>query len=156
MIRLSGKRPDEDIAIDFVGVRPGEKLHEELWNEGEQVVPTAHPKILARDAAAVDAAWLEEELDELERLVDAGDTLRSSRCSARSCARRCTLATPRPRARWISQAARSSSSSSAESRLTRSPGPRSRLRTSIARGSESGTSRPSRISCSSTPPSRPP
>jgi FlaA1/EpsC-like NDP-sugar epimerase len=75
MIRLSGKRPDEDIAIDFVGVRPGEKLHEELWNEGEQVVPTAHPKILAATRPAIDAAWLEEELDELERLADAGDTL---------------------------------------------------------------------------------
>jgi len=75
MIRLSGKRPDEDIAIDFVGVRPGEKLHEELWNEGEQVVPTAHPKILAATRPAIDATWLEEELDELERLADAGDTL---------------------------------------------------------------------------------
>jgi FlaA1/EpsC-like NDP-sugar epimerase len=75
MIRLSGKRPDEDIPIDFIGVRPGEKLHEELWNEGEQVVPTAHPKILAATRPAVDATWLEEELDDLERLADAGDTL---------------------------------------------------------------------------------
>jgi FlaA1/EpsC-like NDP-sugar epimerase len=75
MIRLSGKRPDEDIAIEFVGVRPGEKLHERLWNEGEQVVPTTHPKILAATRPAVDATWLEEELDELERIADEGDTL---------------------------------------------------------------------------------
>jgi FlaA1/EpsC-like NDP-sugar epimerase len=75
MIRLSGKRPDEDIPIDFVGVRPGEKLHEVLWNEGEEVVPTAHPKILAATRPAVDPAWLEEELDELARLADSGDTL---------------------------------------------------------------------------------
>jgi FlaA1/EpsC-like NDP-sugar epimerase len=75
MIRLSGKRPDEDIPIDFVGVRPGEKLHEELWNEDEEVVPTAHPKILAATRAPVDPAWLDEELDELARLVDSGDTL---------------------------------------------------------------------------------
>jgi FlaA1/EpsC-like NDP-sugar epimerase len=75
MIRLSGKRPDEDIAIDFVGVRPGEKLHEELWNEGEEVRPTAHPKILAATRPHVDQTWLEEELDELQRLVETGDTL---------------------------------------------------------------------------------
>ena len=38
MIRLSGKEPDKDIAIEFTGVRPGEKLHEELWGDGETVV----------------------------------------------------------------------------------------------------------------------
>jgi FlaA1/EpsC-like NDP-sugar epimerase len=75
MIRLSGKRPDEEVAIDFVGVRPGEKLHEELWNEGEDVVRTAHPKILAATRPPVDPLWLEEELDELGRLVDTGVTL---------------------------------------------------------------------------------
>jgi FlaA1/EpsC-like NDP-sugar epimerase len=75
MIQLSGKRPDVDVAIAFVGVRPGEKLHEELWNEGETVTVTAHPKIMAATRAPVDPAWLEEELDELERLADAGETL---------------------------------------------------------------------------------
>jgi FlaA1/EpsC-like NDP-sugar epimerase len=75
MIALSGKRPDVDIAIDFVGVRPGEKLHEELWNEGETVTVTAHPKIMAATRRPVDPVWLEEELDELERLADEGDTL---------------------------------------------------------------------------------
>ncbi|HUP33443.1 MAG TPA: nucleoside-diphosphate sugar epimerase/dehydratase, partial [Gaiellaceae bacterium] len=75
MIRLSGKRPDEDVAVEFVGVRPGEKLHEELWNEGEDVVRTAHPKILAATRAPVDPGWLADELSELERLVDAGETL---------------------------------------------------------------------------------
>jgi FlaA1/EpsC-like NDP-sugar epimerase len=75
MILLSGKRPDVDVAIDFVGVRPGEKLHEELWNEGETVTVTAHPKIMAATRAPVDPAWLEEELEELERLADAGETL---------------------------------------------------------------------------------
>jgi FlaA1/EpsC-like NDP-sugar epimerase len=75
MILLSGKRPDVDIAIDFVGVRPGEKLHEELWNEGETVAVTAHPKIMAATRDSVDPAWLEEELNELERLADEGETL---------------------------------------------------------------------------------
>ena len=45
MIRLSGKEPDRDIAIEFIGVRAGEKLHEELWGENETVGETAHPKI---------------------------------------------------------------------------------------------------------------
>lgn len=46
MITLSGFRPDEDIDIVFSGVRPGEKLFEELRTEGENLEPTVHPKIL--------------------------------------------------------------------------------------------------------------
>jgi FlaA1/EpsC-like NDP-sugar epimerase len=75
MIRLSGKEPDRDVQIEVIGVRPGEKLHEELWGEGEQSVPTAHPKILRCAGRSVDPAWLEEELAELGRLVEAGETL---------------------------------------------------------------------------------
>ncbi len=75
MIRLSGKEPEQDIAIEFTGVRPGEKLHEELWGEGETVEPSPHPKILAVTRPPVDAEWLEEELAELERLVADGETL---------------------------------------------------------------------------------
>jgi FlaA1/EpsC-like NDP-sugar epimerase len=75
MIRLSGKEPDRDIAIQFVGVRPGEKLHEELLGEGETVSATEHPKILRVTRPAVDPAWLDDELGELERLVEEGETL---------------------------------------------------------------------------------
>jgi FlaA1/EpsC-like NDP-sugar epimerase len=75
MIRLSGKVPGKDVEIEFTGVRPGEKLHEELWSTGEVVEPTAHPKISRATRAQIDAAWLEDELAELERLVEAGDTL---------------------------------------------------------------------------------
>jgi FlaA1/EpsC-like NDP-sugar epimerase len=75
MIVLSGKRPDVDVAVEFVGARPGEKLHEELWNEGEEVAPTGHPKIMAATRPRVDPDWLAEELAELERLADAGETL---------------------------------------------------------------------------------
>jgi FlaA1/EpsC-like NDP-sugar epimerase len=74
MIRLSGKEAGE-IGIDFVGARPGEKLHEELWGEGEQVFATAHPKIRRVSGPVIDAAWLDEELAELERLVEGGETL---------------------------------------------------------------------------------
>ena len=75
MIRLSGKEPERDIAIEFIGVRPGEKLHEELWGEGETVGSTQHPKIHAVTRPTIDAAWLEEELTELEHLVAGGETL---------------------------------------------------------------------------------
>jgi FlaA1/EpsC-like NDP-sugar epimerase len=75
MIRLSGKRPEEDIPIRVTGVRPGEKLHEVLWNDDEAHEPTPHPKILAASQAPIDPVWLESALRELERLVDAGETL---------------------------------------------------------------------------------
>jgi FlaA1/EpsC-like NDP-sugar epimerase len=45
LITLSGFRPNEDIDITFVGIRPGEKLYEELAIAGEDVARTAHPKI---------------------------------------------------------------------------------------------------------------
>jgi FlaA1/EpsC-like NDP-sugar epimerase len=75
MIRLSGKEPDRDVAIEFIGIRPGEKLHEELWGDGEKAVPTTHPKILRCATRPVDPAWLEDELTELERLSEQGDTV---------------------------------------------------------------------------------
>jgi FlaA1/EpsC-like NDP-sugar epimerase len=75
MIRLSGKEPGRDIRIDFVGARPGEKLHEELSSVDETVTPSAHEAILLVTRPPIDAAWLEAELDELEELVEAGETL---------------------------------------------------------------------------------
>jgi FlaA1/EpsC-like NDP-sugar epimerase len=75
MIRLSGKDPERDIDIQIVGTRPGEKLHEELWGEGETAVPTTHPKIMRVSGPIVDAAWLEDELGALDLLVREGETL---------------------------------------------------------------------------------
>ena len=45
MIRLTGREPGTDIAIEFIGLRPGEKLHEELHTADEQLTDTDHPKI---------------------------------------------------------------------------------------------------------------
>jgi FlaA1/EpsC-like NDP-sugar epimerase len=75
MIRLSGKEPDRDVAIEFVGARSGEKLHEELWGEAETVSPTTHSKIMLVTRPSIDAGWLDDELAELERLVEGGETL---------------------------------------------------------------------------------
>lgn len=75
MIRLSGKEPDREIPIEFVGIRRGEKLHEELWGADETITPTEHPKIMRVTRPPVEAERLEEGLLELERLVDAGETL---------------------------------------------------------------------------------
>jgi FlaA1/EpsC-like NDP-sugar epimerase len=75
MIRLSGKKSETEIPITFVGVRPGEKLHEELWTQGETVGPTSHPKILRAARPPIDVDWLEEELTELEQMIGRGETL---------------------------------------------------------------------------------
>ncbi len=55
LIRLSGKKPSEDIAIEYTGLRPGEKLYEELFHEQESLQPTAHEKILQARCRPV--AW---------------------------------------------------------------------------------------------------
>ena len=47
MIRLAGLEPDVDIAIEVVGRRPGEKIHEELFNPGERPQPTPAEKIVS-------------------------------------------------------------------------------------------------------------
>jgi FlaA1/EpsC-like NDP-sugar epimerase len=75
MILLSGREPDRDIRIEFVGARPGEKLHEELWSDSETVSATEHAKILLVRRPSIEATWLEDELAELERLIEAGETL---------------------------------------------------------------------------------
>ena len=70
-----GREPDRDIPIEFIGVRAGEKLHEELWGEDEQVAETAHPKIKRARRVPITASWLDQELTVLERLVRDGETL---------------------------------------------------------------------------------
>jgi FlaA1/EpsC-like NDP-sugar epimerase len=84
MIRLSGKEPrlpedpaasPRDVQIVFTGAKPGEKYHEELWSEDDSVGETTHPKILRLSRPPVDPEWLEQQLAELERLADEGDTL---------------------------------------------------------------------------------
>jgi FlaA1/EpsC-like NDP-sugar epimerase len=72
LITLSGFRPGEDIEIKFVGVRPGEKLYEELAIEGEDVSRTAHPKIGIWQKRSEDWEWL---LKAVDRLLQDAETL---------------------------------------------------------------------------------
>jgi FlaA1/EpsC-like NDP-sugar epimerase len=74
MIRLSGHEPDEEIAIEVIGRRPGEKIHEELFNPGERPQPTPAEKILVAERDPVDPAWVDETFSQVEDLVYAGDT----------------------------------------------------------------------------------
>jgi FlaA1/EpsC-like NDP-sugar epimerase len=70
LIRLSGLEPEEDVKIVFTGLRPGEKLFEELMLEGEGVKPTWHPKIRVLDGGRVNFRQVCEWLDELQSTVE--------------------------------------------------------------------------------------
>ena len=66
MIVLAGLVPGKDVEIVFTGLRPGEKLYEELFEEREQVEPTAHPKIRRAVGAPVPIGELGEWLESLQ------------------------------------------------------------------------------------------
>jgi FlaA1/EpsC-like NDP-sugar epimerase len=70
MIRLSGLRVGDDIDIQFVGVRPGEKLYEELHCDGERHVMTSHPKIMVAESLPADAHEIRRYLDDLLNACD--------------------------------------------------------------------------------------
>jgi FlaA1/EpsC-like NDP-sugar epimerase len=65
LIRLSGKKPGEDIEIIYTGLRPGEKLYEELFHASEKLAGTTHPKILLANSRSMDFSQLEQALDKL-------------------------------------------------------------------------------------------
>jgi FlaA1/EpsC-like NDP-sugar epimerase len=69
IIRLSGFKPHEDIPIKYIGLRPGEKLKEELITEGEGIVRTSHKKIMVLKGLTCDAGILNGKLERLMKLV---------------------------------------------------------------------------------------
>ena len=125
MIRLAGYEPEADIAIEFTGPRPGEKLHEELFNSDERPQPTAADKIVrAVRRVPLDPEWVERRVTRLEQLVREGDEATS----------------PSRRSTWSTSAARRRS----DRRLTLlRPGHRLTSR-AAAHGATPGSQAPSR------------
>jgi FlaA1/EpsC-like NDP-sugar epimerase len=73
MIELSGLEPGRDIAVEIVGRRPGEKLHEELFNPYERPRPTPAERILRAEREPLDPASVDATFDEIGLLVLEGD-----------------------------------------------------------------------------------
>src|SRR5260370_32615576 len=73
LVRLAGLREGEDVDIVFTGLRPGEKLHEELHSHAEQARMTRRERILLWDLAPEDEDSLRAQVAELERVAVSGD-----------------------------------------------------------------------------------
>jgi len=72
MIRLAGLRPEVDVRIEYTGLRPGEKLEEELFHDAESLAPTPIQGILLASPRAADAALLARGIDEIEEAARQG------------------------------------------------------------------------------------
>jgi len=75
MIQLAGLRPDHDVEIQFTGVRPGEKLFEELFHGREPPVPTGHAGLLMAAPRTSDAAIVGRAIDDIAALCRRGETV---------------------------------------------------------------------------------
>jgi FlaA1/EpsC-like NDP-sugar epimerase len=73
LVLLSGKKPGDEVEIVYTGLRPGEKLYEELFHDREQLDQTRHPKILLAHPRQLDRADVEKALGELRVACDRGD-----------------------------------------------------------------------------------
>ena len=73
MIRLAGKHPGSDIAIQFTGLRPGEKLHETVLHPEERYAHTANTRVLRSELRPVDAAEMQRTLERLDGMLKVGN-----------------------------------------------------------------------------------
>jgi FlaA1/EpsC-like NDP-sugar epimerase len=95
MIRLAGYEPDAEIAIEIVGRRPGEKIHEELFNPGERPQPTPAEKIVYAIQQPLEPEWVESAFARIEELVYGGDAAALASAVAELSAERALAATAR-------------------------------------------------------------
>jgi FlaA1/EpsC-like NDP-sugar epimerase len=77
LIHLSGLRPGRDIQITYTGLRPGEKMHEELFYEKEELRGTTHPKLLLASSVSASLSRMSAELDKLSAAVEEFDEERA-------------------------------------------------------------------------------
>jgi FlaA1/EpsC-like NDP-sugar epimerase len=75
MIRLSGFEVGKDIQIKYIGLRPGEKLYEELLCDKENTLPTYHPKIMIAKVAHNDYDTMSDHLNQFEKLIKTQNNL---------------------------------------------------------------------------------
>ncbi len=80
LIKLSGLEPDRDIQIVYTGLRPGEKLYEELFHENENLSTTPHSKILLSTARNVNWQQLQHQLKRLQKACKRGDLVVIRQC----------------------------------------------------------------------------
>jgi FlaA1/EpsC-like NDP-sugar epimerase len=73
MIRLSGLEPGQDIKIEYIGLRPGEKMHEELFYAKEELMGTGHPKLMLANCMSCEWSVLQTEMQELQKAVERFD-----------------------------------------------------------------------------------
>jgi FlaA1/EpsC-like NDP-sugar epimerase len=103
MIRFAQLEPGKDIAIEIIGARPGEKLHEELFNAYERPEVTPAAKILRAVRPAIDPAWVEETFSRIGLLVLEGDAATLAAAVAQLAAVRAPVTAPEPTAGAVAE-----------------------------------------------------
>jgi O-antigen biosynthesis protein WbqV len=73
MIRLAGRVPGDDIEITFTGLRPGEKLFEEIFHGSEELVETSHSGILLASPRVNELAVIKSQIDALADTINSND-----------------------------------------------------------------------------------
>jgi FlaA1/EpsC-like NDP-sugar epimerase len=73
MIRLSGLEPGRDVRIEYIGLRPGEKMHEELFYAREELMGTGHPKLMLANCMSCEWNVLQAEMQDLQKAIERFD-----------------------------------------------------------------------------------